>query len=521
MLVYPITSVNNRINNQVFQGKNIDLERFFSSQKFQDEINRIKTNKDAKNVFLGLSVLAGSILAEMTHLAEKTPDIKNFADKILNHLGLKDNDKLQEEMSELFSSVLDNNEAEQYEYSRMLEENPRRIDYLKTLSDYPNLHKKYEEMLSRATKEPDDAKNKLTMETLEVAFELMTKNDRLQYYESYFETLDKDFSDKLDDLAATIINAYRNNIEPLSYLHAINSKRISPDEVTKWANAKNLEYYEFLRCKFMDSDMLTRISNLKEHDNNFRITFMKSSNNYKIPLYKYKLDFKEGMTLEEKLKTVTAVHTAIYGPISLNEELDIAGQYMNTDIRTELVDNLLKDRRVDSVFSFVKYINPDALKEFDLTSDDVKFLTKDDERYKKIKDICSNEIVNLDPENPKLFDIYEVMQNKEIFGSLFTTTHSKLRFITRFVLKNNPTIQNLPFRCNYKVSTLRKELDTNLKNFNILCFSSSKGLAPQFYNYDSKLGQYIKITLNASGNIHTIYEDNTKELKKKENNTTE
>ena len=514
MLIYPITSANNRINKTTFQSKNIDVERIFNSQKIKEELSKIKTNKDARNIFLSLSVLAGSILAELTNLTDKTPDIKNFADKILNNLGFKDNEKLHKEMTELLSSALNDEKEEKLEdYSPLIEQNPQRAQYLSVLSDYPRLHEQYEQMLAKAVKYPDDAENKFTLDVLEVAFELMTKDNRFQYYESYFDTLENDYSDKLDDLASTLVNAYKNNVEPLAYLQKLNSGRIAANEVIKWANAKNLNFEEFLKCKFMDGEILTNISNLKGNNNNFTITNMRPFDNYKVPLYTFKLSFKDQLPLEQKLKTIADVHTAIYGPIGLNDDSD--ERYINSDIRTELADNLLKDRMIDAVYSFVKYINPDALKNIGLSSDDVRYLTKDDEIYKQIKSICSKEIMNLDTENPRFLELYSIMQNKEIFGDIITTTHSKLRFITRFVLKNNSDTQSLSDKCISEINILKRELDTNLQNFNILGFVNKKGYAPQFYNHNSELGNFVKITLNSSGTIHTIYEDINREVKDK------
>ena len=515
MLLYPITPTNNKIYNRSFQGKNIDVERIFSSQKFKEELSKIQTNKDAKNIFLGLSVLAGTVLAELAAFADKAPEIKNFADKILNNLKIKEDDNLKKEMSELFSSILDNN-TEVDDVSALIEEKPARKEYLDALTEYPNLNNRYRQMLERAAKEPDNAKNKFTMETLEVAFNMMIKGDRLQYYEAYLNMLDKKYSDRLDDIATNIISAYKNGDTPLTYMQMLYSTKWEPKYVSLWAKAKNLTSSEFYKCKFLDEERLVNLSELRAKNNNFKISMMRPFDNYKIPMYTFRLHFKDGISLEDKFKAITDVHTALYGPISLNDESDIIAHYMNSDIRTELADNILKDRRVNSVFRFVRYLNPEAVSDIKLTSKEIKFLSKEDEEYKKIKDICSKEVMNLDAENPRLFEIYELLQNEDIFGNIFKTTHARLRFLTRFVLNSSTTPQNIIYKCNSKLETLKKEIDANLSNYNILCYSNKRGFAPQFYHYNSKIGNHIKITLNSSGNIHTIYEDAYKEQKDKE-----
>lgn len=55
-------------------------------------------------------------------------------------------------------------------------------------------------------------------------------------------------------------------------------------------------------------------------------------------------------------------------------------------------------------------------------------------------------------------------------------------------------------------------LDREADKCNYFCYVHTKGFAPQFYLREKELGNYIKITLNEEGTIHTIYEDVKKEL---------
>ena len=514
MLLLPITSANNKINNGSFKGKDINIERLLSSQKFHEQLSKIKTDKDAKNILLSLSVLAGSVFAELTSITEKFPEIKDFADKILNNLGFKDKDVLHDEMKELFSSTLDDTKKEKnVDYTPLVEENPKRTRFLSILSNYSNLNEKYREMLDTRVLDPDNMENKLTLETLELAFDLMSKDDRLPYYESYFKEINSKYCDCLDDIATNILSAYKSGYDPLGYLQLINSCRLSPKDVHKWAVAKNLGYEEFIKSKSVEEEILQRVSELKTKNKNFKINYIKPFDNFDERIYTFKLKFKNGISVEDKLKAAADVHTAIYGSISLKDETDIIAHYLNSDIRTELADNILKDRRINSVYSFVKYINPEAFGDINLTSQQVKFLTKDDEMYKKIKQICSKEVMSMNPENPKLFELYELLQNDDVFGNLLKTTHARLRFITRFVLRNNQNPSSLLYKSKAKVDTLRKELDANLHKYSFICYVNKRGYAPQFFHRETKLGNYVRITLNSSGNIHTIYEDVNRELK--------
>ena len=86
-------------------------------------------------------------------------------------------------------------------------------------------------------------------------------------------------------------------------------------------------------------------------------------------------------------------------------------------------------------------------------------------------------------------------------------------------MKDNPYPTNLKDETYKKLGILYDELRTNLPNCNYFCYMHSKGTAPQFYLKGNKLGNFVKITLNKEGSIHTIYEDFQKELKIKEEET--
>ena len=190
-----------------------------------------------------------------------------------------------------------------------------------------------------------------------------------------------------------------------------------------------------------------------------------------------------------------------------------------------MVDNLLKDRRMESIYNFARFIDPKAFKNIKLSSTDVKFLQKEDNNYQLVKDICSKIIFKLDFENPRFKEFCNVINNKEISGEVLTTRHSRIRFVSRFVLKNNHNPKKgLEQDCREKAKILKDALETNIDKANCFCYINSKGSSPQFYLKAPELGKYIKVTLNNNGTIHTIYEDAKKEIKdieEKENKKTE
>lgn len=321
-----------------------------------------------------------------------------------------------------------------------IEVNPKRELYLKITSYFPNLDKQYKNLLEKQLTEPDNEKNEFTLDIIENIFKYMSEENRLMGMRPYFKTLD-DYSDSLDEIAINIASTIKNGNSLMYYMVLLNNGILTKDDIKTWAEAENLGCDEFLALCKLEKTSIVKISNLKRINRGFSVTSLRTmSSNNDMQRYAFKLSFAEGMPLLQKLKTISDVHRAMYGSIYLKEsKADNNAEFIEKDIQSEMVDNIIKDRRMESVYNFARYINPEAFKDYSLSSTDVKFLTKDDEKYKNIKDICSKIILNIDFENPKLKEFCEVVNDENIWSGILTTRHSKIRFLSRFVLKDNPT----------------------------------------------------------------------------------
>ena len=371
-------------------------------------------------------------------------------------------------------------------------------------------------MLKLLITEPENIDNKNKLELLEDIFRELTIKNEMKYKKTYFEALDKDYINCLDEVFVNYESTIKNGDTPMHYLVLLNNGTITTDEIKKWTEAKHLGCDEFMLTRFMDKEVLLKLSKLKEKNNKIKISYFDPMVNDKYQqTYAIKYLFDKDLSLTEKLKSIVQVHEAIYGQMNLKEVIDTHNIYFEKDIKTELLDSIVKDDRLDSTFNFVNYINPSLFEKYKLTSADIKLLQKDSIVYNEIQNICSNAILNIDYNSPKMKEFIELLQNDEIFKNLFTTLHSRMRFITRFVLKDNPN-SNLTEDCKAKMNILENDINKGTETCNYFCYTSSHGTAPQFYLRQSSLGNYIKITLNRNGSIHTIYEDFYKEQKKRE-----
>lgn len=89
---------------------------------------------------------------------------------------------------------------------------------------------------------------------------------------------------------------------------------------------------------------------------------------------------------------------------------------------------------------------------------------------------------------------------------MLQSRHSRLRFITRFVIKDNPN-PDIKETCKEKNGRVKKCIRYRFRKVFIFCFLNARGFAPQFYINNTNIGNFVKVTLNKKGCIHTIFED--------------
>ena len=492
------------------------LTEFFNAKKLNENLNKIQKNEDTKELFKGLSALAASVVAGITIAAEKNDDAKEFLNKVINDLGLsKKDDSTQVEPN----NTAEIEEAQQVkeesiDISELLEDNPKRKTFLKITSYFPNLDKEYKKMLETMVKEPDNTKNDFTLDMIENIFDYLSQQDRLMGVKSYFQALNEK-ADVLNDISTNISSTLKNGNSLMYYMVLLNNGKLTNEDIKLWAKTDNLSCDEFMTFKSLGSETILNLSNIKnQYNNKFKVIELNEHEKNDVKNnFLYKLDFEPDVELAERFKIVKDIHEALHGKVCFDANKDEKSEYVEHDIQRELLDNVIKDRRMDATFTFVKYINPASLKDYNLTAQDVKFLSKDDKKYKEIYKICMENVMHLDFENPRFKELCEIMKDDKMFGELLESNHSRMRFLTRFVLKNNPTPKNLRESCKQTVSTFYDELKDNSDKCNYFCYFHTKGTAPQFYLGKSSLGNYIKITLNSEGKIHTMYEDIRKETK--------
>ena len=528
MNTLPINVYNDNNYRYSFKGNVFKPSSVINAEKIEKQLDKIsKADGDTKKLFAGLSALAGAVIAEFALFAKEHPEVKEFADNLTEELDIQDLD----EIKNLFNKYIINEEAEKedvkteeeqeehIDYSVLFEEKPERNKYLAITSKYfPNLSEKYENMLIKSLKEPENDDNKFTLDALENIFAVLSSDDGLKYRKRYFDALNEDYIDYLDGVCKNFISTIKNGDTPMQYLVMLANGSITPEDINKWSKADSLPLKQFMMIRSLPEKVILNIAKLEEQNPDIKLKAFKNmvSELYRDKDFAFKLDFKEGTSIKDKLIAVKLVHEAIYGPIYLKANRAAHQKFLQSDIQAEMVDNILKDRSMDAVYNLVKYINPSALKGIGVKPQDVRFLDKNDKIYQKIKKICTDEVMHMNFESPEVKALCDVLNDDTIFGDIITTRHGKLRFLTRIVMKDDVTKEYLLNKTKQKMETFKREVDSRLEFCNIFCYFHSLGQAPQFYLKDSRLGNYLKVTLNSEGSIHTIYEDVKKEIRDRE-----
>lgn len=524
MLIQPVRNYNQNRYETRFCAKPSDLSKIIDPSILEEQLKTINKNKEARELFTGLTAIAGAVIAEITLFAEQNKKAKEFLNNMVSELGLNElikkgniNIKVPVENEPEEKSTLEpESPLPVFNMNAFIKDNPERELYLKVTSFFPNLDSKYKQLLNTSLTEPDNKKNEQTLNILEDIFSNTLENsDKLTIMKSYIQTLDE-HSDCLDDIATNISSTLLNGNSVMYYLVLLNNGKLSKEKIKTWAEANCLSCDEFMMMRELSKDSILKINEIKKNYPGLTITdFRDMDEKFNKKTYVFRVGFTETMPMDTKLKAISKIHDAVYGEIALKENTeDSNGEFLGKDVQTEMVDNILKDRRMESIYNFARFIDPKAFRSINLSSTDVKFLQKEDKRYQLIKDLCSKIIFKLDFENPRFKEFCDAINNKEIFGEVLKTRHSRIRFVSRFVLKNNPEpAKGLEHDCREKAELLKDAIEANIDKCNYFCYINSKGASPQFYLKAPELGNYIKVTLNNNGTIHTIYEDAKKELK--------
>ena len=502
MLIQSISTTNYNIKQNSFKSRQFNFKEYINSPKFKAELKEISENKEAKELFANLSLVAGALLSAFTVFAHKHPEVKEFANKCLQELDINNHNNIEKEQ------LTKNNTEKNADFAPLIEKNPQRELYLKVTSYFPNLDKEYKKRLEVLITEPDNKNNQTTVDSIENIFDTLTKDGRLKTTRSYFESLDKNYSNCLDEIAINAQSALQVDKSLFTYLVLLNNEKITENEIKQWSKYSNLGCSEYMYMrKLLNDEQLAAMNDLKSSHKFTVKSFSKMDAKYQDSTFIFQLAMEKGMAVEEKLKTIAEVHKAIYGPIYLQGKRESISAYREKDIQTELMDNIIKDRQIDTIINLLNYAKPQVLKQLGLSIDELRIITPNNPRYRKIKNTCANEILKLNFNSPKMQTFCNIIDD-EISDGILVTRHAKMRFLTRLVLNNeNVTPKNIVREYNNKRMILEQELNDWLDKCNIFCYVHPYGYAPQFYLYNSKLGNNIKITLNNNGSVNTIYED--------------
>ena len=165
---------------------------------------------------------------------------------------------------------------------------------------------------------------------------------------------------------------------------------------------------------------------------------------------------------------------------------------------------------LDSVYNLVKFLNPKSLEEFDLTSDEVKMLSENSKKYRKLREALGRGIVGINLNSDRANELLSVINDNSIPKEILSNGHATIRFISRFVLKNNFN-PDLKKDTTEKIETFKQELDKRFQGLvKVARYRHKKGFAPYFYLGENSLGEFVKITLNNAGEIHTLFESTQK-----------
>ncbi len=506
MNVSPVDNI--YYNKTSFKAKIPNLDIFFNSKNIQAQLKQIESSgDDTKKLFAGLSALATSAIAGLVLMAENNKDVKTLADNALKEFGLNNTDELIKTVTRFTKEF---EIPDELDYTQLFNENPDRNTYLAITSKYfPNLNEKYEAMLVKSLKEPDNERNIQVLGTLETIFSVLTKDkDSLKYKKNYFSVLDGKYNSCIEEVCDNFNSTVLGGNTPMEYLTMLNNERFTKEEIINWANAGNISLKEFLLVRDLNGESLTNISNLKSKNNNFEITKFILTENKVLTQKKYifQMKFKEGTDLKDKLSTISKFHEAIYGPIYLSGAKDFNDEYLLQDIVTEISEYILKDQRYESLYNFMKYAAPELVSKFQYTSQEIQLLPKEHPAIKELKKISNDYILNLDFSSKKMNDLCNLISDDAMFEGLLQSRHARLRFLTRIVLKDNPD-SDIYEACKEKMKDLKDALDTGLDKYYYFCFINTRGLAPRFFLNNTKIGNFVKVTLNRNGCIHTIFED--------------
>lgn len=405
------------------------------------------------------------------------------------------------------SKLFENKKSEKNNpVKNLIKENPLRLEYIKMLGDYPTLSEKYYEFLSNSAKNPKDIIKKNLLGIFELILEKYREPEIFEKNRNLFESLENNYTDDLENLCLNFYVNAQNGGSIDRFLQLVKLNQISSDDLKRWTQYPKFDVKDILSAKLLPERAVQYLHKQKEQGN---ILGFKTDKKSDEESYFYSLMFPKKKPLKEKLKTVVEMHETLYGPIALKQD-ESKGAFQRYDIENELYDRLKKDKMLDSVYNLVKFLNPKALEEFNFTSDEVKTLPENSKKYRKLREALGRGIVSINLNSDRANELLSVINDNSIPKEILANGHATIRFISRFVLKNNFN-PDLKKDTTEKIETFKQELEKRFNGFvKVAKYRHKRGFAPYFYLGENSLGEFIKITLNNAGQIHTLFESTQK-----------
>lgn len=388
--------------------------------------------------------------------------------------------------------------ADRYE---VLIQKPEIKANLESLKSFSLLSKKYQEVLNTYAADKKNKENKQAKEGIEKILSVL-QGFPSRFSKQYLELFETKYAESFDKLGI-IANNIPQNQDIQEFLSDLKEGGYSVEDINQKLQYPALTFKEIKIIEELPQKNKAAINEIKQK-NNFKFELIKDEIRHN---YGFILHFAESnKNLSDKLKTISRFHEALYDNIYLHKDTGSKAQRV-IDIQDELQKLVKKDKNWDSVYNTVKYLVPEEFINFDYeqNKNDSKIMNKKLEDAIKKIDIHTLEAIELE----------NIINDDEIFDGLMSNNHAKIRFISRFVLNRDVDADDLYTTANEAINQLKEDLIEKLNSgCYVFPYEMNESNAPSFYLAKSKLGDYIKITLNNQGEIHTIYEDSKKKSRR-------
>lgn len=496
------------------QGKGIDDIRAYVSEQLENLRKNVKKDSCRKkretNIETRKSLLKEMASCGMTQeqISAKLNISPSLVSKEMKKYGI------QTDFSKKYNTGLAKISNGSIKLNEAISEKVYRKRMLQNLKQYPDLCEKYKRMLLDSKKYSKDQYKQFLLQVFEAIMYDLSKRDEIKYHSAYFDVLNTKYINDLENICKNYYSNMQADGSSWKMLVLLKGEKISSEELEEWTHYPEFNCDEFMTLREYKPEQKQKLAELKRNGefsniDIWKVLFHEEQNNERNV---YKVNFGEEKSLTDYLKTICKIHEIAYGePIILGKEKTYE-KFNWLHIKDEFFGILKHDTQLDAIYNLLKYMDAEEMKKYSYSSEEVRDLDQNGLEYKTLLHDVRRAVHNIDfddPNNVKINQLADIMNRKDLFEDIMVTPHSILRFISRIVLKNNynPNLENVMPE---KLNLFREELKGELTNSPIIWTYAEKfrtGTAPQIQIKESSIGDFITITLDKTGHIHTIYED--------------